>query len=392
MSNEAPSTAHAPVTAGVLRETSPGEHRVALTPDAVTRLGRGGIDVLVESEAGHDAWFADADYVAAGARIAPRDEIVERADALLGIGQPPTDVLEALAPGKCIAGLLRARTDEAFVTTLRDKGILGLSLDLLPRTVSSAQSMDALTSQANVAGYKAVLVAAGAFGRYLPMLMTAAGTMRPATLLVLGAGVAGLQAIGTAHRLGAVVTGYDVRSTTRDQVESLGATFLELDAPSAEGTGGYARALTAEEQKAQQDALQAKIADFDIVITTAQVPGRRPPQLVTAGGLAGMKPGSVVVDLAASELGGNVEGSVPDDTVVLGDGVTVIGAGSLPATVPTAASTAFARNVGDLLQHVVRDGAITIDPDDPIDAAVAIGAVPGARASDREPDPTGATS
>jgi NAD(P) transhydrogenase subunit alpha len=251
--------------------------------------------------------------------------------------------------------------------------VTAISLDGLPRTVSRAQSMDALTSQANVAGYKAVLVAADHFGRFFPMLITAAGTSRPANVLVLGAGVAGLQAMGTARRLGAVVTGYDIRPETREQIESVGARLLKLASVApAESQGGYARALTADEQAAQQAELAAQIARFDVVITTAQVPGRRPPLLVTAEAVKGMQAGSVLVDLAASGLGGNVEGSVADQAVLTGDGVLIIGAGNLPAQMPAAASAAYSHNIAALLAELVRDGALTIDLADEIQAGVVI--------------------
>ena len=233
--------------------------------------------------------------------------------------------------------------------------------------------MDALTSQANVAGYKAVLIAADNFGRFFPMLITAAGTSRPASVLVLGAGVAGLQAMGTARRLGAMVTGYDIRPETRDQIESVGARFLELESvASAAGEAGYARALTAEEQSAQQAELAAQIGRFNVVIATAQVPGRRPPLLVTAEAVKGMQAGSVLVDLAASSLGGNIEGSVADQTVMTENGVRIIGAGNLPAQVPTAASTAYSHNIVALLAELIRDGALAIDPADEIQAGVVV--------------------
>jgi NAD(P) transhydrogenase subunit alpha len=233
--------------------------------------------------------------------------------------------------------------------------------------------MDALSSQATIAGYRAVVLAAGTFSRYFPMLTTAAGTSAPAKLLVLGAGVAGLSAIGTARRLGAVVTAYDVRPQAKGEIESLGAKYLELTAvESGAGAGGYARALTGAEQRALQDELDHHIARFDVVITTAQVPGRRPPVLVSAGALAGMGPGSVVVDLAASALGGNVEGSEPDRAVVHDSGVTVIGAGNLPSSMATAASTAYARNLTSLLAHLIADGSLQIDLTDEIAAAVVV--------------------
>ena len=251
-----------------------------------------------------------------------------------------------------------------------------LSLDGLPRLLSSAQAMDVLSSQANAAGYKAALVAAEAFSGYFPMLMTAAGTMRPAKVLVLGAGVAGLQAIGTARRLGAVVTGYDVRDAARDEVLSTGASFLDLAAEggpvSAGGDGGYARELTADEREAQQAAMSKAIASFDIVITTAQVPGRRPPVLVRADAVAALAPGSVVVDLAAGPKGGNVEGIVADTTVVTDNGVTLIGAGNLPSSMSRAASSAYSRNIAALLAHLTTDGALTIDTADEITAGLLV--------------------
>jgi NAD(P) transhydrogenase subunit alpha len=233
--------------------------------------------------------------------------------------------------------------------------------------------MDALSSQANVAGYKAVLVAANAFGRFFPMLITAAGTARPAKLLVLGAGVAGLQAIGTARRLGAVVSGYDVRPAAAGEVQSMGGTFIELTSVgAAAGEGGYARALTEEERAAQQKELAGHIARHDVVITTAQVPGRRPPLLVTEDALAAMAPGSVIVDMGSSALGGNVAGSVPGETVVTDVGVTIIGADNLPASVPSAASAAYSRNISAVLLSMVKDGALAVDLDDEIQAGVVI--------------------
>ncbi|MER5436442.1 NAD(P) transhydrogenase subunit alpha [Streptomyces sp. NPDC002588] len=364
----------ATVTVGAVRERAPGERRVALVPEAVTLLRRAGLDVLVETGAGSGAWFTDADYTAAGATVVPPDELYARADAVLCVAAPDPETAEALRPGQTLIGLLEPLRHPALVRELTGRGVRTVSLDLLPRTLSRAQSMDALTSQANVAGYKAALLAAHSYDRFLPMLTTAAGTMRPAQVLVLGAGVAGLQAIATARRLGAVVTAYDVRPASRGEVESLGARFLDVPRPpdEAPGTerGGYARELTEEEQRAQREALDAHIARSDIVITTAQVPGRKPPLLVTAAVLERMQPGSVVVDLAASELGGNVENSEPDKTTVLAGGVTVIGAGHLPSAMATAASTAYARNLVALLRHLVRDGELVLDPADEITGAL----------------------
>ncbi|MDW4904068.1 NAD(P) transhydrogenase subunit alpha [Streptomyces sp. ADMS] len=364
----------ATVTVGAVRERAPGERRVALVPEAVTLLHKAGIDVLIETGAGSGAWFADADYTAAGAAVVPADELYARADAVLCVGPPDPDTARSLRAGQTLIGLLEPLRYPALVQELHGRGVRTASLDLLPRTLSRAQSMDALTSQASVAGYKAAVVAAESYDRFFPMLTTAAGTMRPAQVLVLGAGVAGLQAIATARRLGAVVTGYDVRPESRGEVESLGARFLDVQTPHDEepGTrrGGYARELTADEQKAQRAALDEHIGRSDVVITTAQVPGRRPPLLVTSAVLGRMRPGSVVVDLAASELGGNVEGSEPDKTDVLAGGVTVIGAGRLPSAMATAASTAYARNLVALLRHLVRDGDLVLDPADEITGAL----------------------
>jgi NAD(P) transhydrogenase subunit alpha len=267
--------------------------------------------------------------------------------------------------------MLAPLIEPQLARTLAERGVTAISLDGLPRTLSRAQGMDALTSQANVAGYKATLVAAEAYGRFFPLLITAAGTARPAKLLVLGTGVAGLQAIGTARRLGAQVSGYDVRPASKGEVESLGATFIQLSI-SAAGEGGYARELTAEERDAQQAELAGHIARQDVVITTAQVPGRRPPQLVTAAAVEQMAPGSVLVDMGSSPLGGNVAGSVPGQTVVTPNGVTIIGAENLAATVPTAASNAYSRNISALLLSLVNEGALNIDTTDEIQAGVVV--------------------
>ncbi|WP_020139516.1 NAD(P) transhydrogenase subunit alpha [Streptomyces sp. 351MFTsu5.1] len=364
----------ATVTVGAVRERAPGERRVALVPEAVTLLRRAGIDVLVETGAGSGAWFTDADYTAAGATVVGPDELFARADAVLCVGPPTPEAAEALRAGQTLIGLLEPLRQPALAQDLYRRGVRTISLDLLPRTLSRAQSMDALTSQANIAGYKAALLAADSYDRFFPMLTTAAGTMRPAQVLVLGAGVAGLQAIATARRLGAVVTAYDVRPESRGEVESLGARFLDVQSPQHEEPGaerdGYARELTPEEQKTQRAALDDHIARSDIVLTTAQVPGRRPPLLVTAAVLARMRSGSVVVDLAAGEDGGNIEGSEPDKTEVLDNGVTLVGAGHLPSAMATAASTAYARNLVALLRHLVHEGELVLDPADEITGAL----------------------
>ena len=363
----------ATVTVCAVRETTPGEQRVAIVPESIPVLARGQVHVLIESGAGAAASFPDSAYERAGAEVVSRNEAIDRASILVSVGAPAPDLLARLRDGQAVIGMLRPLVQPDLVRQLAGAGVTAISLDGLPRTVSRAQSMDALTSQANVAGYKAVLVAADNFGRFFPMLITAAGTSRPATVLVLGAGVAGLQAMGTARRLGAVVTGYDIRPETQEQIESVGARFLKLESvASAAGEGGYARALTADEQFAQQAELAAQIARFNVVIATAQVPGRRPPLLVTAEAVKGMQAGAVLVDLAASSLGGNIEGSVADQTVMTENGARIIGAGSLPAQVPTAASAAYSHNIAALLAELIRDGALTIDPADEIQAGVVI--------------------
>ena len=354
----------------VVRETTPEEHRVALVPEGVAKLRAAGIDVLVERGAGDGAWLPDSAYAEAGAVIVERAELYQTADVVLTVTKPAVD---ALGPGQAVIGMLAPLTDPELASALAAKNVTAISLDGLPRTLSRAQPMDALTSQANVAGYKAAIVAAEAFGRFFPMLITAAGTARPARVLVLGAGVAGLQAIGTARRLGAVVSGYDVRPSSKQEVESLGATFIELKtALAAAGEGGYARELTADERQAQQEELEQHIAKHDVVITTAQVPGRRPPLLITDDAVKAMSPGAVIVDMAASVLGGNVAGSKPGEVVLTGNGVTIIGAGNLAATVPTAASNAYSRNISALLLHMTKDAALAIDTADEIQAGVVI--------------------
>jgi H+-translocating NAD(P) transhydrogenase subunit alpha len=366
-------TAEPTVTVCAVRETAPGEQRVALVPESVPVLARVQACALVESGAGAAACFPDSAYERTGAVVVSRNEAIDRADILVSVGTPGPDLIARLRAGQTVIGMLRPLVQPDLARQLAGAGVTAISLDGLPRTVSRAQYMDALTSQANVAGYKAVLVAADNFGRFFPMLITAAGTSRPASILVLGAGVAGLQAMGTARRLGAVVTGYDIRPETRDQIESVGARFLELGSvASAAGEGGYARALTADEQSVQQADLAAQIGRFDVVIATAQVPGRRPPLLVSAEAVKGMQAGAVLVDLAASGLGGNIEGSVADQTVLTENGVRIIGAGNLPAQVPTAASTAYSHNIVALLAELIRDGALTIDPADEIQAGVVV--------------------
>jgi H+-translocating NAD(P) transhydrogenase subunit alpha len=359
--------------AAVVRETAPGERRVALVPGAMAKLRPAGIEVLVERGAGQGAWFPDSAYAEAGATVVGPAELFAAADVILTVTKPSAATVDKLSKGQAIIGMLAPLTDPELAAALAARGVTAISLDQMPRTLSRTQPMDALSSQANVAGYKAAVIAADAFGRFFPLLITAAGTAPPARVLVLGTGVAGLQAIGTARRLGAVVSGYDVRPSSKTEVESLGATFVELTtAVSAAGQGGYARELTAEERQAQQDELVGHIARHDVVITTAQVPGRKPPLLVTDDAIEAMGPGSVIVDMGASALGGNVAGSRPGETVVTDNGVTIVGADNLPATMPTAASNAYSRNISTLLLHMTSDGALAVDTTDEIQAGVVI--------------------
>jgi NAD(P) transhydrogenase subunit alpha len=357
----------------VVKESAPGERRVALVPEMIARLRGAGLEVLVESGAGDSAWLADSAYAEAGATVVSRAELLADADLIVMVGKPDRQLACALRPGQAILGLLSPLADPGLAAALAAQGVTAISLDGLPRTLTRTQGMDALSSQANVAGYKAALLGAATFGRFFPMLTTAAGTARPAKVLILGTGVAGLQAIGTARRLGAVVSAYDVRPQTKTEVESLGGTFIELaSVRDAAGEGGYARALTDEERQAQQAELAGHIARHDVVITTAQVPGRKPPLLVTEDALKAMSAGAVVVDMGSGPLGGNVAGSVPGETIVTGNGVTVIGAGNLAASVPGASSAFLARNIATLLLYMVKDGALAIDPSDEIQAGVVI--------------------
>jgi NAD(P) transhydrogenase subunit alpha len=356
----------------VVKETAPGERRVALVPEAVGKLRAAGLELLVEAGAGDGAWHTDDSYAEAGASIVSRADALA-ADVVLMVGKPDDAALAALRPGQAVIGMLAPLTDPGLVAALARAGVTALSLDMIPRTLPRAQPMDALSSQANIAGYKAALIGAAQYGRFFPMLMTAAGTARPAKVLVLGTGVAGLQAIGTARRLGALVSAYDVRPETRTEAESVGATFIELTSVGpAGGDGGYARALTDDERLAQQQELTAHIARHDVVITTAQVPGRRPPLLVTEDALKEMAAGSVIVDMGASPLGGNVAGSVPGETTVTENGVTIIGAAGLPSSMPAAASAMYARNISALLLLLVTGGELTLDREDELQAGVIV--------------------
>jgi proton-translocating NAD(P)+ transhydrogenase subunit alpha len=350
---------------GIPRETAAGELRVALVPDAIARLE--GFDVSVERGAGEAAGFTDGAYADAGAELV--EDAWRGVDAVVKVGKPSAAEVEKLESGRVLIAFLQPLSDRAGIELLAGKGVLGFAMESIPRT-TRAQSMDALSSQATVAGYKAVLLAADALPRFFPMLTTAAGTIAPARALVLGAGVAGLQAIATARRLGAVVSGFDVRPAVREQVQSLGAAFLDLGVVGEETEGGYARELTPEEQARQQEALAERIPDFDVVVTTAAIPGRPAPRLIPAAAVEKMRPGSVIVDLAA-ETGGNCELTRPGEVIDVG-GVTVIGTLNLPATMATHASQLYARNVSALLDHLAPGGELQLDWEDEITAGTCV--------------------
>lgn len=345
------------VTVGLLRERAPGERRVAATPETVRKLIARGAVVQVEPGAGLGAAFADEAYVQAGAVLADAATILAAADLLLAVQAPPDDALGALRPGAVVVGLLAPQASEARAAAIRGRGLVAFPLERLPRT-TRAQAMDVLSSQAGMAGYKAVLIAATLAPRFFPMLTTAAGTIRPAKVLVIGAGVAGLQAIATARRLGAQVEGFDVRPETREQIESLGGKFLDLGV-SAAGEGGYARALTDAERAEQQARLGAHLGAVDVVVCTAAVPGRAAPKIVTRAMVEGMRPGSVIVDLAA-ESGGNCEATVPGETIDAG-GVTVAGPLALASMGAVHASEMYARNVLNFVSLFLDKGALAFD-------------------------------
>jgi H+-translocating NAD(P) transhydrogenase subunit alpha len=348
------------VVVGVLTETSPTETRVAVVPEIAAKLKAAGVRVVIERGAGSAAHFPDALY--ADTEFGDGAAILATADVLLKVQPPSIAEVNALKQGAVIIGFMQAYARPDLVRALKEHGVTSFAMELVPR-ISRAQSMDALSSQASVAGYKAALIAANTLERFLPMLTTAAGTIRPASVLVIGAGVAGLQAIATAKRLGAVVEAYDVRSATRDQVKSLGAKFIETGV-SAEGAGGYARELTAEEKAKQQEVLDARIAASDAVISTASVPGRAAPRIISRAAVERMKSGSVIIDIAA-EQGGNCELTRAGETVVHG-GVKVVGPLNLPASLPYHASEMYSRNLFNFLKPALANGELAIDWNDEV--------------------------
>ena len=348
----------------VPKELTHDERRVALVPDTATKLGAARLEVAVQAGAGAGAFIPDEAYQQAGARVVTHAaDLVRDAEAVLKVQAPMPSEVELLPKDAVLISFLQPATQGDVVKALARRGVTAFSLELLPR-ISRAQSMDALSSQASAAGYKAVLIAAERLGKFFPMMMTAAGTVAPSRVLVMGAGVAGLQAIATARRLGAVVSAYDVRPAVKEEVQSLGATFIELPLETQEGEGGYAREQSEEFLRKQRQLLGEHIARSDVVITTAAVPGRRAPLLVTGEMVQGMRPGSIIVDLAA-ETGGNVELTRPGEEVDV-DGVTIVGTRNIPSTMPLTTSQLFARNVANLLLHLVKDGAINLDFSDEI--------------------------
>jgi NAD(P) transhydrogenase subunit alpha len=350
----------------VPREAALKERRVALVPETVAKFVKSGATVRVQGGAGVAASFPDELYERSGATLVDDTRaLASDAGAVITVGRPGADVLAAVKPGTVIVGFLNPLGDSEYVRELTQARVTALAMEMIPR-ITRAQSMDALSSQSNIAGYKAVLLAAVALPKFFPMLTTAAGTIPPAKLLVLGAGVAGLQAIATGRRLGAVVSGYDVRAAVKEQVASLGATFLAFDlGADAEGSGGYAKELTPEQQERQRAWMVEQIGTNDVVITTALVPGKKAPVLVSEAAVAAMKPGSVIVDLAA-EAGGNCALTVADEVVTSPNGVTIVGTTNLPSTMPNHASQLYSRNVYALLSPWLRDGELVVDMDDDV--------------------------
>ena len=351
---------------GIPKETAPGERRVALTPDMVARLVKAAHEVVVEGGAGSESGFPDDGYTTAGASLGD----AWSAAIVCKVQKPGPAEVGKLREGACLIGVLQAATETDLLRLLAQRRVTAFSLELLPR-ITRAQPMDVLSSQATVAGYKAVLVAAGAAPKFFPMLVTAAGTLPPARVLVLGAGVAGLQAIATARRLGAVTSAFDVRAAVKEQVESLGAKFLAMEERlEGEGAGGYAKELSEDQHRRELEFLARSVKDADVVISTAAIPGKRAPILVTRAAVEGMRPGSVIVDLAA-ESGGNCE-LTQAGAQVMHRGVAILGPLNLPATLPHDASQMYARNVASFLGHIAKDGGLQLDFADEITRATCV--------------------
>ena len=353
-----------PITIAVPRESAEGERRVALVPDTVGRLIKAGHTIRIERGAGTNAGFPDNLYSDAGAQVVDHGALFGGADLVVRVGRPNDAELDEMPQGTALVGLLAPLGDPGYVEKLAAHKLRALSMDAIPR-ITRAQAMDVLSSQSNIAGYKAVILAAEQLPKFFPMLTTAAGTIPPAKVLILGAGVAGLQAIATARRLGAVVSGYDVRAVVKEQVQSLGATFLEFDlGGDAEAKGGYAKELTPEQAERQRQWMADHIGNSDVVIPTALVPGRRAPILITEEAVRKMRPGSVIVDVAA-DAGGNCALTKPGE-IIVANGVTIVGTKNLPATMPLHASQLYSRNVFALLDVLVKDGKLTLDRNDEI--------------------------
>jgi len=358
-----------PLVIGVPAEVTAGERRVGLVPEVAKKWRGLGADICLQSGAGAPGYFRDEDFVAQGATIAASAaEVYARSQVILKVQTPTAQEIEALPEGSVLVGFLQPYADAARVKRLAERNITSFSVELIPR-ISRAQSMDALSSQAAVAGYSCVLIAADHCPKFFPMLTYAAGTIRPARALIIGAGVAGLQAIATARRLGAIVEAYDVRPETREQIESLGAKFVDTGV-SAAGTGGYARELTDEEKARQAEKLGKAVANADVLITTAAIPGKRAPQIISAQMVAGMKPGAVVVDMAA-ESGGNVAGTVAGQVVQVGNAL-IVGPLHIPSRMPLHASEMYAKNLFNLLSPFVKEGALNLDWEDEVIAGACL--------------------
>ncbi len=356
-----------PIRVAVPKENLPGEHRVALIPEVVSKLAKLDVEILIESGAGVSAHYPDADYAAARI-VSDATTLYNEADVVLVVQPPSLEDIDKLKEDSILIGLLLPFQRLEHVARLKERNITSFAMELVPR-ISRAQGMDALSSQASVAGYKAVLMAANLSGRFFPMLTTAAGTIRPAKVVIIGAGGAGLQAIATARRLGAIVEGYDVRAATREQVESLGAKFIDIDV-AAEGSGGYARELTDDEKQQQQAVLAEHIAAADVVITTAALPGRPSPQIIPTSMVSGMKPGAVIIDLAA-EGGGNCELTQAGEQIDH-HGVTIYGPLNVPSMLAVHASEMYAKNLLNFLSPMIRDGKLDPDWDDEVIAGSAL--------------------